>query len=693
MIQFDRYNFRLLVVIWAVLGLCHSGGADAPGGGPISAPDSSSAASTASTPATAVNLLTNGGFEEKGTTELPQGWQIVPAYAGKGLARSDEQTYFSGQTSLLLQPNEKNTSASFGVFQMLKPDDIKGREITISGRLKTEGIGDNTVAILLKTDQENWLPLPKDTGGQFLPFSKTFQIASSIPEAGMLLLISGTQGRVWFDDLAVSEGKAASEATKLVSAPSSAIIPATPVTVKVECFEQKSKGGLPAGWKIVPAYSGKGDAVLDKKNVHTGKYSLVLKPNKKNTAGPFGVFFMLPVNECKGRDLTISGYVATIALDGNPTGILLKTDKEYWVILPNDTGGKFVPFSNTFSIPESIPEASLLLLVNGICGQVWFDDLTITTGGVTTQGSAPNVETSPVDDPYLNRVNTPGWQDSVFIAPDGNDLYVAYLPYVQKDFLDIYFNRISEKDVKSRGPIRPGSHGHLNFETYKSVRKPDGTWGPLTNLNINSNYSLYSAKLSFDGKELYYAIRDYQGNLGGDDIYVSRLQSDGSWGPPVNLGPNINTKFREDTPCLSADGNTLYFARNEGETLGWEIMVSHRVNGKWTLAKKMGPPINEPNPKKTANYQPFITADGKEFYFTRIQQLYQSNLQPDDAWGTPKKVFPQLPVSGHASVTADGRYLYFLSVKDSDDLKREHWTVWYAERRQDGSWAEPRPVD
>ena len=97
--------------------------------------------------------------------------------------------------------------------------------------------------------------------------------------------------------------------------------------------------------------------------------------------------------------------------------------------------------------------------------------------------------------------------------------------------MDLYFRKIAEKDVKSKGPIRPGSHGTMNFETYKVVRNKDGPWGKPVNININSTYSLYSAKLSFDGTELYYALRDYPGNYGGDDIYVSKKLPDGNWSP------------------------------------------------------------------------------------------------------------------------------------------------------------------
>ena len=63
------------------------------------------------------------------------------------------------------------------------------------------------------------------------------------------------------------------------------------------------------------------------------------------------------------------------------------------------------------------------------------------------------------------------------------------------------------------------------------------------------------------------------------------------------------------------------------------------------------------------------------------------------SWGKPARVFPKLLVSGHASVTADGRYLYLLTAKDEADLKRQRWIIVYSERQKDGNWGTPKPVD
>jgi outer membrane protein OmpA-like peptidoglycan-associated protein len=68
-----------------------------------------------------------------------------------------------------------------------------------------------------------------------------------------------------------------------------------------------------------------------------------------------------------------------------------------------------------------------------------------------------------------------------------------------------------------------------------------------------------------------------------------------------NLGTNINTKYAELNPIISADGKTLYFTRrNHPENLGYgktdfddDIWYSTNDNyGIWTLAKNIGYPLN-----------------------------------------------------------------------------------------------------
>jgi len=155
----------------------------------------------------AENILENPGLEEKGTKGLPAGWSVVPHHRKKGKAAQDDKNAYTGSYSLRLSPNKKNDREGFAVFRMLNIEDIRGKEVIVSGFVKVEGIGKNNAAIALKTDKANWLELPRDTGGKFVPFSKTISIAKSIPEAALLVFVTGTGGSVWLDDLKILVGK------------------------------------------------------------------------------------------------------------------------------------------------------------------------------------------------------------------------------------------------------------------------------------------------------------------------------------------------------------------------------------------------------------------------------------------------------------------------------------------------------
>jgi len=84
-------------------------------------------------------------------------------------------------------------------------------------------------------------------------------------------------------------------------------------------------------------------------------------------------------------------------------------------------------------------------------------------------------------------------------------------------------------------------------------------WGPPVNLGpvINSGVNNQHPAISKDNLSLYYSS-DRTGTLGNLDIWVSqRAGKDDPWGPPQNLGPNINSSGRDLAPAFSPDGQTL----------------------------------------------------------------------------------------------------------------------------------------
>ena len=106
-----------------------------------------------------------------------------------------------------------------------------------------------------------------------------------------------------------------------------------------------------------------------------------------------------------------------------------------------------------------------------------------------------------------------------------------------------------------------GQNGQKNSDIYTAVLLENGSWGQPTRLpaNVNTAYEEESVLIHPDGKTLYFASRGHIG-MGGLDLYMTRLQDNGSWSDPINLGYPINTKNDENSLMVSPDGEIGFFA-------------------------------------------------------------------------------------------------------------------------------------
>jgi hypothetical protein len=126
-------------------------------------------------------------------------------------------------------------------------------------------------------------------------------------------------------------------------------------------------------------------------------------------------------------------------------------------------------------------------------------------------------------------------------------------------------------------------------------RLENGLWTPATKMgeNISTKYWESDACFSKDGRTLYFTS-NRKGSYGGLDIYSSRLQSDGKWGVPENLGATVNTRYNEECPYISEDGKTLYFSSYGHYNVGgYDIFYSKKsADGTWAEPVNIGYPIN-----------------------------------------------------------------------------------------------------
>jgi len=152
--------------------------------------------------------------------------------------------------------------------------------------------------------------------------------------------------------------------------------------------------------------------------------------------------------------------------------------------------------------------------------------------------------------------------------------------------------------------------GNLYYSRYEGDR-----WLPATKLNepISTKYWESHASFSKDGQSLYFTS-NRKGTIGGLDIYRSQRLADGGWGIPENLGPTINSRYNEETPCISSDGQTLYFSSYGHTNMGgYDVFYSKRKeDGSWSEPVNLGYPIN------TTDDDLFFQAvnEGKNAYYS-----------------------------------------------------------------------------
>lgn len=138
---------------------------------------------------------------------------------------------------------------------------------------------------------------------------------------------------------------------------------------------------------------------------------------------------------------------------------------------------------------------------------------------------------------------------------------------------------------------------NINSDIWMSAS--DGTsWEPARKLRkeINTKYWEAHGFITEDEKTMIFSS-DRPGGFGGLDLYISKLDMEGEWGKPVNMGPEINTPFNDDRPFLIKDGTTLFFASQGHYNMGgYDIFRSDmQFNGLWGKPVNLGYPLNNPD--------------------------------------------------------------------------------------------------
>jgi len=237
------------------------------------------------------------------------------------------------------------------------------------------------------------------------------------------------------------------------------------------------------------------------------------------------------------------------------------------------------------------------------------------------------------------------WTDPVKLGPEINsEAYEALLVF-SKDSAELFFVReghetntagVDDQDIwsaKKAGPLKwedPVNYKQLNNKDFNAVvgisldgqtiylynayvkkknqldrgiavsRKKGKTWSTPEKVEIK-NFNLTGEHFGFfvNMQETFILIScECTGTKGQEDLYVSKKESDGTWGEPIHLGDEINTKGFEISPYISEDTYSLFYSSDglggEGDA---DIFVSFRLDDtwtNWTTPQNLGNKINSP---------------------------------------------------------------------------------------------------
>jgi outer membrane protein OmpA-like peptidoglycan-associated protein/tetratricopeptide (TPR) repeat protein len=193
--------------------------------------------------------------------------------------------------------------------------------------------------------------------------------------------------------------------------------------------------------------------------------------------------------------------------------------------------------------------------------------------------------------PMGDEINHKAHDAATYLSPDGSSMILYY-----GDTRDLFQSR---------------------FSSGKKTQLIEGIWTKAAPLAepINSISWESSGCLSPDGQFLFFAS-DRAGGYGDLDIYMSKLELDGTWGKPVNLGPEVNTPANEDAPFMHGDG-TLYFGSEGHRGLGnYDIYRTRFKNNRWQKPENLGYPVNTP---EYDNYF-HLSPNKLHGYFTSVRQ-------------------------------------------------------------------------
>ncbi len=151
------------------------------------------------------------------------------------------------------------------------------------------------------------------------------------------------------------------------------------------------------------------------------------------------------------------------------------------------------------------------------------------------------------------------------IADKNGVLHGGYeaFPSVNADGSTLYFVRMNEDGPRDK-LLRKEKDNLFCLCIFKSTKDKDGSWTKPEKLPWPINQDCEKApRIMADGRTLIFSS-NRPGGKGGYDMYQSTLNDLDEWSMPVPLN-YVNTDKDDQLPCISAEGDLMYYTYNNSD--------------------------------------------------------------------------------------------------------------------------------
>lgn len=223
-------------------------------------------------------------------------------------------------------------------------------------------------------------------------------------------------------------------------------------------------------------------------------------------------------------------------------------------------------------------------------------------------------------DLYLGTIDKSGEIINSIKLEGANSKYHESNVVFTNDQKTVYFTRSIQGLANT---VKVAKNKNATIGIFRAQVTASGQWKNAEPVPFNGeSYDVGHPSLSKDGTKMYFTS-NMPGSLGSTDIFVIDINSDGSFGVPVNLGTKVNSVHKEMFPHID-DDDILFFSSNRADEGlgGLDIYAVKRYKGgKISDRLHLESPINS----IADDFSYIFDQDSKTGYFSSDRETGQGS--------------------------------------------------------------------